>query len=743
MAGYILKIVIEDTHPPVWRRIIIPEKITFEDLHEMIQVLFGWEDEHLHDFRIPSKYICIDNSQESWDRYHYVEEETPVDDFLMSNKWVRYTYDFGDEWRHKIIYEKTDNTYRERYATLLKFKGDNFIEDFGGFWEDEEELENRTPFDPTDIAEELKKLICPVCDLVPEALGEIEPQNLGDLLQNFMERLNQEMKAVSKTTASQMANKIDTWKEFVENWEVDDAQNDRWEIVASGDRNESQNGKTNYELLQGLSYQEAKDYCKYLQIPILNTWTKEQMVKAIADTFAEHPEYFLYVFFKDEYAEFVKLMKLPCGEREEKPKALDSLIKGAALGLVDIFTNKDKNGKKVKIAFASDIEPLFSPLNAKIRNDIYRKLQKFSDNLRCLILFYGIVELEELHKIYCQVYHVEMEQTEFNRYVYWYGRFNNLFLTATKENGVSYVASSQLDLEIISEKAEEFASDLEYVIYSPKKLKKMTEDISERGECLDVLFACLHFDIGIPQSLAGSMVEGIFRCIMNGDTLPFVIKKLEYSLDSMGLKTDLASKCEIWECISGLMLEIELPMLKGRSRNQYGREKGISPWTVGMCEISDEKIRTNSRTKPMQEFPIEIQEMMYNASSFIDRDAMKDLMCYRKKEKIQSEEFLYLLTSANITGCEFEQAQKLLTELEKGSKQAKNVAPSLRICLENGADIVDEPWGLMEEPWNPMDASCDFVKPLQQPYARKESKIGRNDPCPCGSGKKYKHCCGK
>ena len=22
-------------------------------------------------------------------------------------------------------------------------------------------------------------------------------------------------------------------------------------------------------------------------------------------------------------------------------------------------------------------------------------------------------------------------------------------------------------------------------------------------------------------------------------------------------------------------------------------------------------------------------------------------------------------------------------------------------------------------------------------------KVGRNDPCPCGSGKKYKHCCGR
>ena len=26
---------------------------------------------------------------------------------------------------------------------------------------------------------------------------------------------------------------------------------------------------------------------------------------------------------------------------------------------------------------------------------------------------------------------------------------------------------------------------------------------------------------------------------------------------------------------------------------------------------------------------------------------------------------------------------------------------------------------------------------------RKVSKVGRNDPCPCGSGKKYKQCCGK
>ena len=30
-----------------------------------------------------------------------------------------------------------------------------------------------------------------------------------------------------------------------------------------------------------------------------------------------------------------------------------------------------------------------------------------------------------------------------------------------------------------------------------------------------------------------------------------------------------------------------------------------------------------------------------------------------------------------------------------------------------------------------------------QPFVRGGQKVGRNDPCPCGSGKKYKQCHGK
>jgi len=32
--------------------------------------------------------------------------------------------------------------------------------------------------------------------------------------------------------------------------------------------------------------------------------------------------------------------------------------------------------------------------------------------------------------------------------------------------------------------------------------------------------------------------------------------------------------------------------------------------------------------------------------------------------------------------------------------------------------------------------------PEAAPFVRGDRKVGRNEPCPCGSGKKYKHCHG-
>lgn len=42
-----------------------------------------------------------------------------------------------------------------------------------------------------------------------------------------------------------------------------------------------------------------------------------------------------------------------------------------------------------------------------------------------------------------------------------------------------------------------------------------------------------------------------------------------------------------------------------------------------------------------------------------------------------------------------------------------------------------------------VETSTNYEESDNNPIQRKEEKVGRNDPCPCGSGKKYKACCGR
>ena len=50
----------------------------------------------------------------------------------------------------------------------------------------------------------------------------------------------------------------------------------------------------------------------------------------------------------------------------------------------------------------------------------------------------------------------------------------------------------------------------------------------------------------------------------------------------------------------------------------------------------------------------------------------------------------------------------------------------------------------VDENGMPVTAEAPEEQPeIQITFRRDHEKIGRNDPCPCGSGKKFKKCCGK
>ena len=57
-------------------------------------------------------------------------------------------------------------------------------------------------------------------------------------------------------------------------------------------------------------------------------------------------------------------------------------------------------------------------------------------------------------------------------------------------------------------------------------------------------------------------------------------------------------------------------------------------------------------------------------------------------------------------------------------------------CAEHGWHYI-----IGFEPDKPEDIS-DLEKMLNPPKPSVSKKVGRNEPCPCGSGKKFKKCCG-
>ena len=65
------------------------------------------------------------------------------------------------------------------------------------------------------------------------------------------------------------------------------------------------------------------------------------------------------------------------------------------------------------------------------------------------------------------------------------------------------------------------------------------------------------------------------------------------------------------------------------------------------------------------------------------------------------------------------------------------------LSSEKGGEGDDEGFGVEFKDFYDEWRFVDGEMQTGSTYRREEPKVGRNDPCPCGSGKKYKKCCGK
>jgi len=103
--AYRIKVSLRDAKPPIWRRLEVPGDISLADLHEVIQVAFGWRGHHLHVFETP--YGDFGPPDPDMELDHRPEAPVTLEQVAPDVKSkILYTYDFGDGWDHDIVVEE-------------------------------------------------------------------------------------------------------------------------------------------------------------------------------------------------------------------------------------------------------------------------------------------------------------------------------------------------------------------------------------------------------------------------------------------------------------------------------------------------------------------------------------------------------------------------------------------------------------------------------------------------------------
>lgn len=101
---YQIKVTLLGTKPPIWRRLLVPASFTLAQLHDVLQVAMGWDDGHLHEFRIGEEVYGTPDP----DAEPTVNESTVRLSKVLGTVGAKalYNYDFGDDWKHEIKVEK-------------------------------------------------------------------------------------------------------------------------------------------------------------------------------------------------------------------------------------------------------------------------------------------------------------------------------------------------------------------------------------------------------------------------------------------------------------------------------------------------------------------------------------------------------------------------------------------------------------------------------------------------------------
>ncbi|MGD0067079.1 MAG: plasmid pRiA4b ORF-3 family protein [Streptosporangiaceae bacterium] len=169
-----LKVSLARWKPPIWRTVLIPAAANLDALHLVIQVLYGWDGDHLHAFRVRRATYSDPSFSLEETRNEYATRVLTA--LNTGGGKITYEYDFGAGWIHEIALQK--RVPREPgtdYPFCVTYSGDSPVE-YPDYDSDEEQQPE--PFDLEAVNRRLA------------ALGTGRPVEGADLDEYFLSDLD-------------------------------------------------------------------------------------------------------------------------------------------------------------------------------------------------------------------------------------------------------------------------------------------------------------------------------------------------------------------------------------------------------------------------------------------------------------------------------------------------------------------------------------------------------------------------
>ena len=292
------------------------------------------------------------------------------------------------------------------------------------------------------------------------------------------------------------------------------------------------------------------------------------------------------------------------------------------------------------------------------------------------------------------------------------------WVTRAIENAQRKVEARNFDIRKQLLEYDDVANDQRKVIYQQRNELLEASDITETLKAMraDVVNALVSAHVP-PESLEEQWdIPGLEKAIAQELNLTLPLAewlKNETDLGEEGLRIRIVDAAHA-------AYDAKLVPVDREAMRQYERAVMLQSldthWREHLAQLDYLRqgihLRGYAQKNPKQEYKREAFELFADMLERIKNEVTKHLLTVqvRSREEVEQAERMPVVQNVHYEHADF--------------------TPGSSAAGANGEALADGDVAVEEE-----------VK--QQPYVRRGGKVGRNDPCPCGSGKKFKHCHGR